>query len=447
MRERRTTRRWWLPAVAAVAAASAVTTGAPAAPAAAVPAGPAAAAAPAGPVGPAAAAGPVGPAAPAGPTEPAAPVGPTEPAAPVGPVGPVGPAAPTPWPPRVEVTDLPAGFQPAAINDRGLILGRLGTDVVVVDDDGEPAGTVGPWEPFPNPLCPGPICFWPTPSAPIVNDRGVVATSLGRHATLWDDGETTDLNGDAAGSWVLDLNDGGDALVTRFTADHQQVGLWDRGRFTEIGRWALDTLVVGRMSERGHVVLTVLVVRPPTPAVSSLLWHRGETTTFEGFVPRDVNRHGQVAGERLNPADPFDNTPAIWEDGEITLLPTLGGRGHGVSTINDRGQVAGFGTLPGVPGSRALRWDDGEIVDVGAATDLLESRPFGFTDRGDVLFGGLTTAFHTAGFVWDDGEVVRLPPADDGDVDPVAMNDRGQVVGTRRAPGPQQPTIPTLWER
>lgn len=356
-----------------------------------------------------------------------------------------GPVAPTQG---VEVTDLPVGLQPVGISGRGLVLGRVGGDVVVVEPDGGAVTTVGAWEPFPNPVCPpGPFCFWPPPSAPMVNERGVVATSIGRHAALWDDGETTDLNGDAAGSWVLDLNDRGDALVTRFTPDHQRVGLWHRGRFTEVGRWALDTLVVGRVSERGHVVLTTLAIRPPTPTVSSLFWHRGETTPFVGFVPRDVNRHGQVAGEQANPADPFDNTPAVWEDGEVTLLPTLGGRGHGASTINDRGQVAGFGALPGVPGSRAVRWDDGGIVDLGATTDLLESRPFGLTDRGGVLFGGMTTAFHTVGFVWDDGDVVRLPPDDGSDVTPVAMNDRGQVVGTRRAPGPQQPTIPTLWER
>jgi hypothetical protein len=360
---------------------------------------------------------------------------------------PAGATPDAPQPGGVEVVDLPAGLQPIDINDRGLILGRMGPDVVVVDDDGGPTRTVGPWEPFRNPLCPpGPICFWPSPGALVVNERGVVATSIGGRATLWDDGERTDLNGDAAGSWVLGLNDRGQALVTRIFAEHQEVGIWHRGTFTEIGRWELDHQVVAQLSERGEAFLTILVVRPPTPTVSMRFWSRGETTPFVGFVPRALNRYGEVAGEQTNPADPFDNFPAVWDDGEVTLLADPGGRGANAVAINDRGQVLGNGTFPDAPVTRALLWDDGGLVEVGAATDTSSTAPVDLTERGQVLFSGYTPRFHRGGFVWDDGDVVRLPPGDDHDVVPIAMNERGQVVGTRAPISPTGPVVPTLWE-
>jgi hypothetical protein len=358
-------------------------------------------------------------------------------------------AAPAPRNPgAVEMTDLPAGFEPTDINDRGLILGRLGDDIVVFDDGGQPAGTVGPWEPFPNPLCPsGPICFWPSPSAPLLNDRGVVATSLAQRATLWDDGGTTDLNGDARGSWALDLNDRGQAVVTRFMTDHLTVGLWERGRFTEIGRWPLETAVVGRLSGRGHVVLTTVTVRPPAVTSSVLLWHRGVTTPVEGFAPAGIDDRGRLVGQTTGTATQVGNEPAVWDDGEITVLPTLGGDGpHGTSYVNGRGQIAGYSTPSGATEQSVVLWEDGEVVDVGASLGLRLVSLRGLSDRGQVLVGGYTAAFHTAGYVWDDGEVVRLPPGDGADVHPVTMNDRGQVVGRRRLPGPQTPSIPTLWE-
>jgi hypothetical protein len=248
------------------------------------------------------------------------------------------PAAPTPGPDPIEIVDLPTDLRPSGLNDRGQVLGLLPNDDVVVVEDGAVAATVGRWDPFPNPLCSTPICFFPSAARTDINDHGVVGTSIARRATLWDDGELTDLNGDALGSWFVDLNDRGQALVIRLSADRQTAGVWDRGRFSPVGSWPLDVRVVGRLSERGHVVLQLLVVGPNL-RIDGLVWHQGVTTELPGFAPSGVNRRGQVAGVRfLSPTQLYRPAPGIWDDGEVSLLPTIGIEENGTGEIDDRGR-------------------------------------------------------------------------------------------------------------
>lgn len=78
------------------------------------------------------------------------------------------------------------------------------------------------------------------------------------------------------------------------------------------------------------------------------------------------------------------------------------------------------------------------MIDVGASLPGAD-RPEGLSERGQVLFSA-----HEVGAVWEDGETRVLPGVG---VTPYLINDRGQVVGTRRASeDPAAPTIPTLWE-
>jgi uncharacterized membrane protein len=357
-----------------------------------------------------------------------------------------------PSPATVAAVDLPAGLQPAGINDQGRIVAKTaesdtGSDPqqVVVVERGAVTATVGPWEPYLHPLCSPEQCFFPAPAIPFVNDSGVVATVIGGHAVLWDHGAITDLDGDAAGSWLFGLDDRGAALVVRFMDDHQVLGVWHRGAFTPIRTLPLAAVVVrARASERGHVVASVVSLESLPPTTTSFVWFRGVTTDLGGLEPADVNRNGQVAG-LVRGATPVDTLAVVWQDGELTQLQGLGGRRSGAVAINDRGQVAGFSTYPDGATVTSVLWDHGRAVDIGAAAGA-PNQPRVIDQHGRVLVSGASPVFGFFGAVWDRRRLRLLPPSNEPDVsvEPFTMNDRGQVVG-RRAPS-SGPAVPMLWE-
>ncbi len=85
--------------------------------------------------------------------------------------------------------------------------------------------------------------------------------------------------------------------------------------------------------------------------------------------------------------------PILWQHGEMTKLPTLGGPNGVASSINNRGVVAGFAetTLP----------------DPDPACPVSQFRPV----------------------IWDNGRIQELSTFGDPDGVAAAINDHGQVVG------------------
>jgi uncharacterized membrane protein len=351
---------------------------------------------------------------------------------------PAAPAGAAPRPTRVEAERLPGVLVPRGIAEDGRVLAVDVSDpapdtVVVVDDDGDggfDVTTVGPWEQYRHPLCPDEQCFYPLPTVPFVNRRGLVGTAIGGHATLWDEGRTTDLNGDALGSWLVHLNDRGEALVVRFFADHQEVGVWHQGAFTEVEALPLDVVVTGRLSDRGHVIARTLVVRPPWPTYRYFTWHRGVLTDLGNFEPSDVDRRGRIVGTTTTPGVPFSQRAAVWDGGVVTELPTLGGWST-ARLVNERGRIAGSSARPGGSGT-AVVWDDGVLVEVGTAAGMPASGPVDLNERGQVLLSGPTPEGGRAqAALWDERGSVLLPPSGEPDryVYGHHLNDRGQVSG------------------
>lgn len=359
------------------------------------------------------------------------------------------------------MTDLP-GFvlhldTPAIdINDDGQIVGVRSVDGqtrIVVSDDGQ-LTDVGPYRtnhpcPIPSPVwwCSGVTRVW-------INDAGQVGTVVDGHAVLWEDGRLVDIDGDAEASRLLALNDRGQALVMQFMAGQQVMGLWTRGRFHQVTAAPLQPQaprIDGRLSDRGHVVVTETVAtHPPAPAPcpQSTLWHRGERQELGALVGTDVNRHGQVLGTLCEVVDgiPRSTSAGLWDAGEITPLPGLGGDATYVQDLNDRGQGVGIGTLPGSGDFHTVLWEDGEVIDIGTGTGGRPNRPIGINDRGQVLIASSSTIGAATSYVWESGRLTRLPPADDPltSVTASRMNDRGQIVGRRNVG--LGPSIPTLWE-
>ena len=150
----------------------------------------------------------------------------------------------------------------------------------------------------------------------------------------------------------------------------------------------------------------------------------------------------------------FRSGAFLWEKGVLRDLGTLGGRSSNAFGINERGQVVGESDTgrtdnDGSPVRHAFLWHDGRMTDLG-----IPSSAHAINDRGQIV--GLTTE---GAFLWEKGRVTRLgtrrrrscvatrywhaflwqkgrtvdlriPPAD-RDSAASAINNRGQVVGTR----------------
>jgi uncharacterized membrane protein len=350
--------------------------------------------------------------------------------------------------PEITMTDLPTGIDWSDINNHGQLVGRTYTDLrVVIWHDGE-LTTIAEGAAMPaNPACPDPadptypVCLPIGHQAPLVNDRGEVALYQDGQAVLWRNGRFVDLGGGADVSSYVDLNDRGQVLVRRYFGQREVLGLWSRGTFHEIGsqRAGEYRLRVPRLSGAGHVTATVVDL--DCACARGLLWHRGRRTDLGEFGGL-VNSRGQVASVENDPAtgEPY---AFIWEGGEVTRLPTLGGEQTYVEDINDRGQMVGTSERPGERTFRTVLWEGGEIVEIGPA-GASYSRPIGINERGQVLIYASGENGRGLGFLWDDGELIPLPPLGDQwtSIDVRGFNERGQVYGSHsRLLGPRTPVI------
>lgn len=132
------------------------------------------------------------------------------------------------------------------------------------------------------------------------------------------------------------------------------------------------------------------------------------TATFGGMVSvgTSINHRGWVAGFSNEPGDSTRHA-ALWRDGKVTDLRTLGGPNSLVQWpgLNDRGMVVG-------------------IAETGERDSLNESwscSPF--------FPGGRRTGHVCRGFFWEGGVMVPLPTWGGTHGFATGINNRGQAVG------------------
>jgi probable HAF family extracellular repeat protein len=247
--------------------------------------------------------------------------------------------------------------------------------------------------------------------------------------------------------------------------------LWHRGVLTDLGALpgnnssALFNLTArgdgAGMSESG--ALNPFTGLPETQAV---LWQGTRLIPLEGLGGTDsfgvgLNSQGQVVGMATNTTpDPYtlatwinEGTQlraALWQDGTIHNLGTLGGPDSAASYVNERGQVAGdsfTSAIPnpvtGQPPQDPFLWTNGHMRDLGTlgGTDGYTTiAGIGLNDRGEVvgasdLAGDLTS--HP--FLWDGTAMRDLCTAvgaacgDYGEAH--AINQAGDVAGWATTPG------------
>src|SRR5688500_15101485 len=91
---------------------------------------------------------------------------------------------------------------------------------------------------------------------------------------------------------------------------------------------------------------------------------------FNESEARDVNNAGRIVGRARTPGH-VESRAFLVQDGEMTVLPTLGGSQADAFGLNDSGQVVGESDLTADGPTRAFLYDTetGEIRNLGTLGD------------------------------------------------------------------------------
>lgn len=259
-----------------------------------------------------------------------------------------------------------------------------------------------------------------------VNDRGDVVVDIADGgAYRWRDGEVTSIETGWPDSRPLFLNEQGEVVLTQPSSGGRLNGVWQDGAFTAIpppdGRY----LVMTGLSDAGHVTGDGAGAVPTLTPIVPWLWHDGAHTLLAWLgTTRAVNRAGHVVGIAPSAGG------VLWRDGltiPLGLVPT---------DINERGQVVGVREAD--DGLHGVRWDEGVLTDlgvVGSSTITVPAGPMTMDEQGRAA-GTRVANGQIRYTLWASGHTVDLglahpDAAQTGiTVKPLAMNDRGQVVGS-----------------
>ncbi len=146
-----------------------------------------------------------------------------------------------------------------------------------------------------------------------------------------------------------------------------------------------------------------------------------------------INNRGQVVGSSSTASG--DTHAFVWDPRTRTMtdLGTLGGIRSTASDINERGQIVGDSAAPDV--SHAVLWSarSHRLTDLGLLPDVVGTSATSINDRGDVVgFGNNVGDYTSRSFIWSTRTRVMRPlqVLAGQSTEAAAINDRGYVVGT-----------------
>jgi probable HAF family extracellular repeat protein len=254
------------------------------------------------------------------------------------------------------------------------------------------------------------------------------------HGILCDNkrGVSIDLGG-LGGTWTSPdaLNASGQVVGESETADaHYHAFFWDHGVMTDLGTLPGDDHSAAHgISDNGQVVGESSKSSYPDifQFRHAFLWNKGRLADL-GTLPdmtwsvaNAINARGQVVGTSGTGWPNTANEAFVWQHGQMTPLPTLGGAESSASDINAAGQIVG-GAQTASGEWHAVVWQKGTVTDLGpgVATAI---------NNAGVVVGGDTTG---AVVYWRNGVKVVLQPAsseEDTYSHADAISSSGVVVG------------------
>jgi len=255
-----------------------------------------------------------------------------------------------------------------------------------------------------------------------------------RRALLWDDGVIQDIGTLGASSTApTAINDLGQVVGWSMVDGSLHAFFWDRGTMQDLGEvvvYSSDKPEFNqvRINGRGQVLGN-------RPGAQAFLWENGVTQTVPLDFAAGLNDEGQVAGWVWHEDGGIRRMrAAVWKDGVLTDLGTLGGDESSARAISNSGWVVGSSrTAPnelGTSEKHAFRWRAGRMEDLGRSGQMSSGRPVDWqgllvNDPGEV--GAKSSDIS---FVWDRGVATRLTcGCVGGNAAPMDMNARGVVVG------------------
>jgi probable HAF family extracellular repeat protein len=161
------------------------------------------------------------------------------------------------------------------------------------------------------------------------------------------------------------------------TDDRTHAFVWSKGVMTDLGTLPGDDRSDAKaISDAGQVVGESTRLEDDLPPTSrAFLWKKGvmvDLGTLPGMtwgVANDINARGQVVGTSGTGWPGSDAHAFVWEKGNMTSLPGLGGAESRATGINAAGQIAGSAqTSTGE--WHAVVWRAGRVVDLGTGIAL-----------------------------------------------------------------------------
>jgi len=143
-----------------------------------------------------------------------------------------------------------------------------------------------------------------------------------------------------------------------------------------------------------------------------------------------INERSQVAGLSYTNSNSAEIHPFFWENGQMTDIGTLGGEWTDVTAMNNRGEVVGRSTT-GSGYQHAYHWSHGKLIDLGTLGGTY-SFATAINDNGWIVGGASPSGdYLIGGFLWRAGvktNLGKLYAASVCDV-PFSINSKGQIVG------------------
>jgi probable HAF family extracellular repeat protein len=159
----------------------------------------------------------------------------------------------------------------------------------------------------------------------------------------------------------------------------------------------------------------------------------------KGMVPRGWNSGGAIVGSSLDSADGPSHA-YVWRPGKTTPLGSLGGASSAAFALNDHGQIVGTSqTAKGI--SHAFFWQNGKLIDISPGGTLYGVAGW-INKRGQALAFGYSRNQRWY-YLWERGKSTFIHVTD-GSFAPLALNDRGEVIGLFQKRHPHEEHL-ILW--